>query len=54
MYLAAMEEVVAKEKAAFLRSLEIFFFFFFLQKNKVITKALMVEAYRLCIGLKKA
>ena len=52
MYLAAMEEVVAKEKAAFLRSLEIFFFF--LQKNKVITKALMVEAYRLCIGLKKA
>ena len=52
MYLAAMEEVVAKEKAAFLRSLEIFFFF--LQKNKVIMKALMVEAYRLCIGLKKA
>ena len=46
-----MEEVVAKEKAAFLRSLEIFFF---LQKNKVIMKALMVEAYRLCIGLKKA
>ena len=34
MYLAAMEEVVAKEKAAFLRSLEIFFFFFFFTKEQ--------------------